>query len=376
MQRPAILVLWYAAQTGSATFSPWLGSLLSDAGWTTTAVAAILISVPLGRLLGGPLWSWVADRTSPDRILRTAATASLLAALGLALTTVVGTAGALVAFAILAYGIARSPMFAIMDAATVEWLGDRYGRIRAAGSVTFLVLIWLGGWLRPSLPLAPLWIAIAMMALATAITYSLPPLPARAPHPPTWQDVRELLRHRPLVMLVLISTLQGFGLSSFDQLYTVHIDTLGLPSWVTGTSYAVGVCAEVGILTAGSWLLRTLGRRGVLLIGVAVGVPRFLMTAFATSAWSLVAIQTLHGVHFGAFWLAATSAFAAEAPPALRNSTQALLPSAAYGAGPVLGMVAAWTGLQLGGTLPLHYTIVAGVSAVATVLVWRLRLSE
>ncbi|MEO0605839.1 MAG: MFS transporter [Myxococcota bacterium] len=375
MQRPLALVLWYAAQTGSATLSPWLSSLLSDAGWSTAAVTAILVTVPIGRLLGGPLWSWVADRSSADRILRIAAVSSFVAAGFLALTTTVPAAGAFVALAIVAYGVARSPLFSIMDASTVHWVGERYGRIRAVGSVAFLVLVWLGGYLRPSWPLAPLWLAVGAIGIATAVTFALPALPARAPRRPGWSDVIELARHRPLVMLVIISVLQGVALSSYDQLFAMHIDQLGLPPWVTGTSFALGVLVEIGILYGGSWLLHRLGRRGVLLLGVAAGVPRFLLTAVTTDAWGLVAIQSFHGLQYGAFWVAATSAFAAEAPPELRNSTQALLPSAAYGAGPVIGMTLAWVGLQFGGSLPLHYALVAGVSMVATGLVWRLELS-
>lgn len=376
MQRPAAaLVLWYAAQTGSATFAPWLGSLLTDAGWTTSAVTAILVTVPLGRLLGGPLWSWVADRTSADRTLRVAAVSSLVAALLVGLTTAVPAAGGFVAFAIVAYGVCRSPLFAIMDASTVHWVGDRYGRVRAVGSVAFLVLVMLGGQLRASVPLAPLWIALAAIVVATATTFALPELPGRAPRRPSWSDVVELSRHRPLLILVIVSALQGVGLSAYDQLYTLHIDSLGLPPWVTGTSFALGVFVEIGVLFGGSWLLHRLGRRGLLLVGVAAGAPRFLLTAITTSAWGLVAIQSLHGLQFGAFWVAATSAFAAEAPPELRNSTQALLPSAAYGAGPMFGMALAWANLQLGGSLAAHYLIVATASVLATALVWRLQLS-
>jgi len=370
------LSLWYAAQTSTATLTPWLGSMLTDARWSEITVTAILVTVPMGRLLGGPLWSWVADRTSADRILRIAAVCTLLTALLVGLTVALPSTGALVAAAIVAYGIARSPRFSIMDASTVRWVGDRYGRVRAVGSVAFLLLVWLGGVLRPTVPLAPLALVIFGTAVGTATTFALPTLPARAPRPPTWADVRELARHRPLVVLVIVSTLQGVSLSSYDQLFAMHIDNLGLPSWVTGTSFALGVLVEVGVLTGGSWLLRRLGRRGVLLLGVASGVPRFLLTSVTTSAWGLIAIQSLHGLQFGAFWLAATSAFAAEAPPELRNSTQALLPSASYGAGPVIGMALAWLGLQLGGSVPLHYVVVAGVSVVASGLVWRLELSE
>ncbi len=375
MQRPVALVLWYAAQTASATLSPWLGPLLADAGWSTAAVTAILVTVPIGRLLGGPIWSWVADRTSADRILRIAAVGTLVTVGLVALTTAVPTAGGFVAVAIVAFGIARSPLFSIMDASTVQWVGDRYGRIRAAGSIAFLVVVWIGGYLRPELPLAPLWLAVGAIAMATAVTFALPPLPARAPRRPTWADVRELSRHRPLVVLVTVSALHGMSLSAYDQLYAMHVDQLGLPPWVTGTSFALGVFVEIGVLLAGSWLLGRLGRRGVLLLGVSAGAPRFLLTAVTTSAWGLVAVQSLHGLQYGAFWIAATSAFAAEAPPELRNSTQALLPSAAYGAGPVLGMGLAWLGLQLGGSLPVHYGLVAMVSMVATGLVWRLELS-
>lgn len=376
MQRPAILLLWYAAQSGSATFSPWLGSLLTDAGWSASAVTALLVTVPLGRLLGGPMWSWFADRIDANRVLVLAAVASLVSGLLLGIANELGdlVPPLLVAFTIVAYGVSRSPMFAIVDASVVRWVGDGYGRIRAVGSISFLLLVFGGGLMRDTWAKGPLWLALGALVLATAFTLALPPMTQPTPRRPTWRDVVALTRHRPLVVLVVVSALHGFTMSSYDQLYTLHIDTLGLPAWVTGSSFALGVLAEVGVLFAGRALLGGFGRRGVLLIGVAAGIPRFLLTAVVTSPVALVAIQSLHGLHFGAFWIAATSAFAGEAPPELRNSTQALLPAAAYGAGPMVGMLVAWANLQLGGSLSVHYALVAGVSMVATALVWGQRL--
>ena len=74
--------------------------------------------------------------------------------------------------------------------------------------------------------------------------------------------------------------------------------------------------------------------------------------------------QALHGVHFGAFWLAATALFAEEAPPALRHTTQALLPAAMFGAGPLLGLSLGAAVLSFSTTITLYF-VMAGLAAAA-----------
>lgn len=321
----------------------------------------------MGRLLGGPAWTWVADGLGPDRILRLAAALATAAGLALLLTR----SPWLLATAIAGLALARAPLFPIMDAATLHALGRGYGPIRAVGSVAFLVVAATGGLLRDRYSDAPLVMAVGLLGLTAAVTLALPPLEtARAPRsaPGAW---RRLARRPGLPLLLVGCVLHGATLSAYDQLFAMHVHALGLPAAATGTALALGVGVEVGILAMAPALLSRLGPRALLLVGVASGVPRFLITGTTHTPTLLVAIQALHGLHFGAFWVAGSTLFSRLAPPELRNSTQALLPASAFGAGPLLGLSLAAGMLRWGSTQQL-YLCMAALSALATLvlLLW------
>lgn len=324
----------------------------------------------MGRLLGGPAWTWVADRLGPDRILRWAAISAALCGLALLLAR----SPWLLALTIAGWSLSRAPLFPIMDASTIHALGRGYGPIRATGSVAFLLAALAGGLLRDRVSDAPLLLAVGLLWLTAAVSLALPPLQA-TPQGATHRPWRALVLRPGLGPLVGGCLLHGATLSTYDQLFAMHVDAMGLPAAATGGALALGVGVEIGILTAAPWLLQRLGPRALLLLGVASGVPRSLITGTTHSPTLLVATQALHGLHFGAFWVAGTTLFAGVAPPQLRNSTQALLPAAAFGAGPLLGLSLASAVLRHGDTQQL-YLCMAAISALATLaLLWAPRPS-
>ncbi|MEQ1503623.1 MAG: MFS transporter, partial [Myxococcota bacterium] len=121
-----------------------------------------------------------------------------------------------------------------------------------------------------------------------------------------------------------------------------------------------------GVVLANSErLLARFGAVPLFAAAVAVGVPRFAITAVTTDPVLLVATQALHGINFGAFWLGGTTVFAERAPDSLRSTTQALLPAAAFGAGPVIGLGLA-TALLARFDTGMVFAVASATSAVAT----------
>ena len=359
-----VVYVWYAAAGAATAIGPWIGLHLGDVGLSASATAAVLGALPLGRLLGAPLWGWVADRSSAPTVLRVA---SVLATL-LGIAWAVARLPWLLAPLVLAWAMTRAPWFPIMDASTVQAVGRRYGPVRAVASVGFLVSMMVAGVLRDVWAPAPLALGVASMALATAASFGIR---AEGPPPtaPPWRALGALLKHGELRALLAASALHGASLSTYDLLFSTHLRDLGAPTVATSIAFALGVGVEIALMLFASRLLAWLGAGRLMLLGLAAGVPRFLVLGTATSVPVMVGIQALHGLHFGAFWVAGTALFAERAPPELRNTTQALLPAAAYGVGPLLGMGLATAWLQVG-TLPGLYLAMAGVSALASLILW------
>ncbi len=362
----ARLVLWYVTAVASISAIPYLAVVLADAGVQDRTIATVLLLLPLGQIFGAPFWGWVADRTGAHQLVfRTATIFAAVAGVGL----MVAEDPVSLAACVLLMAVSRAPVFPIADATTVSILGqDRrdYGRIRAAGSVAFLVAIQSAGIARDTWPRAPLWIGGSLLVLTAVVSWSFPKV-RTPPRRPTTAELGKMLAHPVLLPLMGICVLHGMTITAYDSLFSLHVESLGLDSWVTGAGIALGVLVEVVVLMSGRYLLDRLGPLPLLLIAVAVGVPRWLITGATTDPYILIATQALHGIHFGAFWISGVALFSEQAPKNLVASAQSLLPASTFGVGYFASMALAATILGPF-TLQQFFGILSVTSALATAL--------
>ena len=349
---------------------PYVSVILGDAGIPDRTIASILLLMPIGRIFGAPLWGWIADRTGTHRLVfRAAVSLGALAGLGF----LIAETPELLAASVLLMALSRAPVFPIADATTVAILGENrrnYGRIRAAGSIAFILAIGASGLLRGSHPRAPLWIGGSLLIATAVVSWGFPTL-ATPPKRPSLGELRRVMVDPVLLPLMGICVLHGMTLTTYDSLFSLHVERLGMAPWVTGAGMSLGVLVEVGVLFYGRYLLDRLGPLRLMLLAVGCGIPRWILTGTTTDPVILVAAQALHGIHFGAFWIAGVALFSENAPANLKASAQALLPASSFGAGYFLSMATAW--FVLGPlTLQQLFGALAGVSTLATVLTWTL----
>lgn len=358
------LVAWYVGAVGSVTLYPWVATLLVGAGLDRGTAATALVMLPVATLLGGPLWSWVADRTDGGAVLRATTGCGALAAIAL---TAAPSPGWMLA-ALVALALGRSGMFPVADALTLSLLGaDRraYGRIRAAGSATFAAAMLVGSALQPSWPRAPLAIGATLLTLAALMSWTLP-APTRLGERPTLADLLQVARDPVLRLLVVACFLHGVTLTTYDHLYPLHVSQLGLPSWVTGVSVAAGVTVEVAVLWSGRGLLTRLGPLPMLGLAVCSGLPRWWLTGTTVEPAWLVVAQAMHGVGFGMYWVAGVATFNERAPKNLAASAQALFTTVTFGLGWLASMTLAGTALRYTDTSHLFLTL-CGLTALALI---------
>ncbi len=357
------LVLWYVLAVGSiGSLHPFLALALERAGASGRASSLLFTLFPLGFLLAGPLWGWVADRTGrPTTVLRGAATLCGVAVVAAACTS--NWRFLLPSLAVVA--LCRAPLLPLVDVLTVKSLGansDAYGRVRMWGSIAFIGSVWIVGQTVEDTWRAPLYGNAALLGGASLLTWALPELPR--PDGPSRPKLGPLVRHPMLRLLALVAVLHGLTISAYDYMFSLHVDRLGLDTSVTGAAFVCGVAAEVLVLAGAPWLLPRFGARKLLLIGVLSGIPRFLVMATSADPVLLAGIQVLHGLGFGAWWIGVVSILAQEAPPELRNSAQTLLMSANYGLGPLCALGLSALLVDGRGTATL-YGVSAGLSAIA-----------
>ncbi len=370
---PRLLALSFAASMGAiGAFGPFFGLVLDRMGYSAAAIGGFLALVPLTRIALTPVWSVVADRFRlGTRILQgtALATALIVATIASGWLPAWGIGLAMVGFA-----AARAPVAAVLDGLTVrslEALGlptSRYGRIRLWGSAAFLACAGAAALLAQEVAWAPAPLALAASAwgLGFFVLLALPRAEADGPvH--LGPALRALARQPGVLLLVLALPLHGLGLNAYDSWYAMHVEARGLPSSWTGVALACGLLVEIGVLAMGQRLLAGRDPARLVAVGMGTAAVRWVLTAVVVSPVLLTALQSLHGVVYGVFWVGIVELFRRLAGPEVRASAQAVAVTATYGFGPLLTSALGGALVDTWGTDAL-FLAAAGAAGAGTAL--------
>ncbi len=373
MSPRALLIAWYVCAIGVlGAVVPYLAVVLVEAGASAQQVALCVALFPLGSVLGGPAWASLADRTGSAReVLVASCSLAALATLGMALAPDWRWLAASIGL----FGLARGPQIPMVDVLTVRVLGrarESYGRVRLWGSLAFLVIVLGAGPAFEQMPRLPMAVGVVLCAASALVSSRLPRVQA-PPTPRLWTALRRLAGHRLLMSLLAVGLLHGITSAVFNFLFSLHVDQQGFSAFATGAGFAVGVAVEVGVMAQAHRLMAR-GPAALYLVGLAAGVPRWILTAMADSEWLLIAAQSLHGLTFGAWWMASVALFTERSPDDVKNAAQALMPAVSHGLGALVAMGIASPLLAVTGTSEL-FGALAAVSALATAggawVLWR-----
>lgn len=314
--------------------TPYLALELKQAGAPGWALVLALSASPLARLLAGPLWAVLADRLRiEERIL---ALGAALAAGGAALLAV-GPSLAVPGALVMALG--RAPFDTTLDGLAVSELGGdpaAYGRVRLWGSLGFLGGALVGGGLEGLDPFGPMRLGallsalMLVFALVGARSARFEPVPVLPALRALWGDGR-------VPWFLLAAALHFLSHAGATTFLAVHLQAHGAPTWVTGVAIAVGVGVETAVMASSKAIFARFTSGRVLLFATLLGLPRWLLNATLTWPVAVVLLQALHGITFGAFWVAAVTWIASRARPEIRTSAQALLGAAVAGVGSLGG---------------------------------------
>jgi PPP family 3-phenylpropionic acid transporter len=270
----------------------------------------------------------------------------------------------------LVFGAVWSPVMSLHESLTLLTVYEQkldYGRIRLWGSLAFMAISILAGLLLKDRPESLIFaMLLAALALQWAAAFLLPDTKppqltegglARDPatgneatgnaansssRGPPRGPLSRLLGNK-LFLLFLISV--GASQASHGMIYafgTLHWRAIGLGDNLIGILWAQGVVAEIVLFVFGQTLLRRVGAANLMLLGAAVGVVRWGLTAFIENFWGLMAVQSLHAFTFGASHLGAVHFLIRAIRPQESASAQSLLAAASGGVG--LGLAMALSG--------------------------------
>ncbi|HZS39823.1 MAG TPA: MFS transporter [Polyangia bacterium] len=370
------IAAYYFALLGAlGIFWPFFSVYLASLGLTPTEVTRVLTLSPLMAMLAPPLTGLIADaRRARVWLLRAATAATALAFTGFFVT---GGARAAIVVTTGAFSLCRAPLTSLADATALEHArrhGGSYGAIRTWGSIGFIFAVLGGGalleargigWVLPATTVA--------LALAAACAWWMPAPPIEV-RPRAWPAWLRLLRARDGWLLLGAVALQQAAGAAYDGCFSLHLGRLGQGPRFVGIAWATGVVAEAILLIFSGRILRQFAATRVFAFSIAVAALRWLLIARVTSPWILLALQPLHGVTFGLFYVSAVTLMRDQAGADAPTAGQGLL-AGSFGAGSVIGFAFAGRLLEAGGGRALFHaaSLVAAAGAACAFGYQRLR---
>jgi PPP family 3-phenylpropionic acid transporter len=305
---PRSFALIYGAQfLGIGAMMPFLPAILAEGGLTSGQVGGVMAAGSIMRLLAAPAGGRIADGAGDVRvILAVAAMVAAAAAMGFGLA-----AGLALLLAVqVVHSIAVAPVVPLTDALAVGAVrthGFDYARVRAAGSITYILGAVLAGQaVALAGPRMAAWILAAALVATAVLALRLPDgrRAGTKAQGSLWAPLREPGFPRILAIAALI---QGSH-AVYYAFSTLHWQRAGLGTGFIGMLWGLGVVSEVLLFLYGQRFVLRLGVRGLVMLAAGAGILRWCVLAVTVEPAWLIPVQTLHGATFGAMHLATMQA--------------------------------------------------------------------
>ena len=140
---------------------------------------------------------------------------------------------------------------------------------------------------------------------------------------------------------LLTALLFQLGSGAWAGFFAVHTRSLGLPDWVPGVTWGLGVVTEVAALWIGRSLFERLGPPEVMIAVLLTSAARYVATSLVRSEAAVILVQLVYGPCFALSHLAAQLMLARLVPRRSSTNGQALYGFVTFGIGGSLGFILA-----------------------------------
>ncbi len=366
LRAPALATVYFGYFAALGVFGPFVALYLEHRGVPQDRIAFVLALLPFFRVVSTPAWTALADRLhSASAVLRFVTFASF----GVFALFESRPTGLALVLLLLAFTTLRSPATSLMDVLALQWAarsGGSFGQVRAWGTIGFtLATFGAGAMIHAHGPDVIIHTSLVLLGVTAIATLRLPrgAAPARVRLLPA---LGVLLRRRRFVLFLATVSLHQLGLGAYDALFPAYMTHLSTAT-TAGLAIAVGASAEVLFMTRARGVLVSLGLPRTLALAYAASAVRWLLLAMIRAPWALVAIQVMHALSFGAFYLAAVALVDEESPPEVRASAQGIFAAVGWGLASSAGLALAGWLLRHGG-LPRVFQVASVFSVVSMLL--------
>ena len=337
------------------------GLALPEIGFLSALGAAVQLAL-------APVWGGLADRF-PRTVLTLPLACAVAAAGGLVLFASSTFEGVVIGSVVLFAGL--SGVTPTLDARTLETLGperrDRYGQVRAFGSLAFVVSTLLVGLVLDARGARDLFLIFVPALLLTMVVTATIRRRGDTRSVNVLRGARAILRYPGVALFLVGFVVIWSALAAVNAFYSVQIVALGGDTALVGIAWSVGAAIEVPLMYSFPRLAARFGTERLLVVGTVSFVLRALLAALAVDPIILVAIAPLEGLGFSAVFVGGVTVLAARAPAGMGGTAQGLF-SASAGFASIVGSFAGGAIAGVVGIAGL-FAVCAGVGCIGTIVV-------
>jgi nucleoside transporter len=323
---------------------PMLASYLSNVlQFSGREIGFIFATPAIAALVGLFVGGQIADRVlATEKLL---AVSHLIGGLAMLALPFVTSFWAFFLF-MLIHQLAYVPTLSLVNSMSFHHLKDaqkEFGRVRLWGTIGWIAASWpfvfiLGDKSGPELKSIFIVSGLASLALAAFSLWlpKTPPARTSAARSAPLEAIR-LLAVPSFLVLFIVTLLDSLIHQAYFQWTSPFLEAAGLPAnWIM-PAMSIGQIAEIGTMAYLGLVLRKLGWRTTMAVGIAAHAIRFFIYAIGEPLVLMVLINIVHGMCY-AFFFAAVYIFVDEHfPKRARASAQLLFNLLILGLGPFVG---------------------------------------
>jgi PPP family 3-phenylpropionic acid transporter len=244
----------------------------------------------------------------------------------------------------IAYGLFYGPIIAFLEAFTMDALGRnggkrRYGSVRVWGSVSFIAVVLISGYVLDLFPVKTILVMILFGSILQALL--APAVPSGTVHPRVTSligQMRSFVNARMLIFLTC-SFLMLASHGTYYGFFSILLEQLGFGPTFISLAWALGSLAEIVVMLNSDRLFKRFSLRAVLLTSFGAAFFRWLLLFVAVSSEMILLSQLFHALTYGAFHIACILYMDQLSSPETKTFGQVANNAVSYGLGMTAGFV-------------------------------------
>jgi len=339
---------FYYAALGA--FTPYWSLYLQSREMSVTAISVMMSLWYATRVVAPSTWtSLAAVSPHPIRWLRIGCVLTIACFAGFLVPAPPWTLYA-VMIAFCFFYNAVMPQF---ESITLTHLGadsHRYGMIRVWGSLGFIIVVTLFGWLIEKQGASRLpWMMLPLFVLMTGSAFFNRYARNISTHRHHDGGFWSIVRQKPVLAFFIAAFLEQLSFGPYYTFFSLYMDQHGYSTSLLGLMWTVGVVFEVAVFFLIAGFFRRWDASWLLIISMASAALRWWVTALWPENLPVMLVaQTTHCLGFAAFFASAMQLLARYFPGNLNGHGQGLFYGFSSGLGGVLGALIAGQLWQFG----------------------------